>query len=90
MKQRMIAILSEEHGMTKKDAETAANVALQAIKEGLMENGTVALYKIGKLVVKQRDARPGRNPQTGEAMEIPARKALTFTASATIKREINE
>lgn len=44
---------------------------------------------IGKLVVVERAARMGRNPKTGEALEIPARKAVGFKPSGTLKGAIN-
>lgn len=59
------------------------------ITADLKQQGFCNIPGVGKLVVKDRAARPGRNPATGEAMTIPAKKVVTFSPSQTLKDAIN-
>jgi len=63
---------------------------VDTIREQLVEGQDISLPKLGNFKIAERDARTGRNPHTGEAIEIPAKKALTFKASSVIKRELND
>ena len=75
------------HEKTVIDAVLAglAKVAAEALAKG----EDVPLPGIGKLVVVERAARMGRNPKTGEALEIPARKAVGFKPSGMLKGAVN-
>lgn len=75
--------LAETTGVTKKQA-VAAMEKLTALAYKNAKNG-FTLPGIGKLVVVKRKARMGRNPQTGEAIKIPARKALKFRVAKAAK-----
>ena len=71
--------LSKNAGMTKKAmSEFLENIAALAYKEA--KNG-FTIPNIGKLVLANRKARTGRNPQTGEAIKIPAKRVLKFRVS---------
>lgn len=68
-------------GLAKKDVEHVLKTAGDVIGAALIEESEAALPGLGKLVAAQKAARPGRNPKTGEAMTIPARKSVKFKAA---------
>jgi len=72
-------------GASKKDAEEAVAAVLGAIADGVRSDGTVQLIGFGTFVVRERAARMGRNPKTGEAMQINASKSVGFKPSAALK-----
>ena len=82
-KSNNVAALAEKAGITKKQValllETQAQMAYKEAKNGFTIPG------IGKLVVRSYKARMGRNPQTGEAIKIPARKRLKFVVAKAAK-----
>ena len=84
-KTELIAAAAERSGLTKKDAEKALNAALDAITAALVAGDKVQVSGFGIFEVKEREARMGRNPQTGEPMEIAASKVPAFKASKTMK-----
>lgn len=76
-------------GISKAVAEAVVN-SLTAIIEGELANGgEVTLPGIGKLSVAQRAAREGRNPATGEALKIAAKKAIKFSVAKALKDAVN-
>ena len=82
-KTQIVAALAEKVGLTKKQVaaffEAQAALAYKEAKNGFTIPG------VGKLVVRSYKARMGRNPQTGEAIKIPARKRLKFTIAKAAK-----
>ena len=84
-KTELIAAAAERCGMTKKDTEKALNAALDAITAALVSGDKVQVSGFGIFEVKEREARTGRNPQTGEPMEIAASRVPAFKASKTMK-----
>lgn len=60
-------------------AEKLIGCFVQALETGLKQDGEAALPGLGKLKVKARAARKGRNPQTGEAIDIPATRVVVFS-----------
>ena len=84
-KTELIAAAAEQTGLTKKDTEKALNAAFDAIATALSKGEKVQLSGFGIFEVKVREARMGRNPRTGEAMEIAASRTPTFKASKTLK-----
>ena len=84
-KTELIAAAAERSGLTKKDAEKALNGAIDAITAALVAGDKVQVSGFGIFEVKAREARVGRNPRTGEAMEIAASKVPGFKASKTLK-----
>ena len=87
-KTELIAAAAEQAGMTKKDTEKVLNAALDAIAAALAKNDKVQVSGFGIFEVKEREARTGRNPQTGEPMEIAASRTPSFKASKTLKDAI--
>lgn len=76
-------------GVTKKDVEHVLKVAGDVIAAALTEEGHAVLPGLGQMDTIEKAARQGRNPKTGEAMTIPARKAIKFGASKSLKAAIN-
>lgn len=74
--------------LTDKAAGELVDTVLDLITEKLAEGDKVALSGFGTFEVRERSARTGRNPQTGEAMEIDARKAPAFRAGKKLKEVV--
>jgi len=86
-KAAMIAKVAEKTDLTKKQAEAALNAFFDTVVETLKAGDKVQLTGFGGFEVKQRAARTGRNPATGEAIEIPASQAPVFKPSKNFRDE---
>lgn len=84
-KKELIAAMAEKTEQTKKDTEVMLNTLIDVISEALSNGEEVAIAGLGKFEVRERAARTGRNPKTGESIEIAASKAPVFKASKTLK-----
>lgn len=74
---------------TKKDAQEAVDCVFSTITKALKKKDTVTLVGFGTFKVNKRKARTGRNPQTGEAIKIKAKKAPKFVAGKALKDSVN-
>jgi len=88
-KAEFVAAVSEKTGMTKKGTEAALSAILETVQQYVGAGQKVALPGFGSFVLRERSARKGRNPQTGEEMQISASKSPGFTASKTWKDALN-
>ena len=88
-KAQLIQKIAENGNMTKKEAEVALNAVVAAIADAVAAGEKVQVSGFGSFDVKARDARTGRNPKTGEAVEIAASKRVVFTAAQALKDKIN-
>jgi DNA-binding protein HU-beta len=77
--------VAEKAEITKKDAEKAVNAVFASISDALAVGDKVQLVGFGTFEVKERAARVGRNPQTGETIEISAAKVPGFKAGKGLK-----
>lgn len=77
------------HGLTKADARKLVDGIFAAIVEAAAAGEEVSLNGFGKFKVKESAAREGRNPATGEAIQIAASKKLTFTPAKAVKDKLN-
>ena len=84
-KAAMIARIAENTDLTKKQAEAALNAFTDAVVEALKAGDKVQLMGFGTFEVKERAARTGRKPSTGETIEIPANKSPVFKAGKGFK-----
>ncbi|MDH3566480.1 MAG: HU family DNA-binding protein [Desulfobacteraceae bacterium] len=73
---------------TKKDAQAAVDCVLSSITKALGEGDSVSLIGFGAFKVAERKARKGRNPQTGEEINIAASKAPKFVAAKALKEAV--
>lgn len=88
-KTELIAAVAEAAGLTKKDAEKALKAFTDVVAEELKNGGKVQVVGFGTFEVSERAAREGRNPATGEAMQISAARAPKFKAGKALKDMIN-
>ncbi len=89
-KSELVAAIANKCGVTKKDTEDVINTFMDVVKDTLKAGEKVQLIGFGTFECKEYAARKGRNPQTGEAIEIAARKAPDFAAGKALKDAINE
>jgi len=88
-KTQLIQKIAENGNMTKKDAEVALKAVIDAISDAVAAGEKVQVSGFGSFDVKARDARMGRNPKTGEAVEIAASKRVVFSAAQVLKDKLN-
>lgn len=79
----------EKAGLSRAAAGRAVNAVLDAITAELVAGGKVTLAGFGNFEVRERQARTGRNPQTGEAVQIAASKAPAFKPARPLKEAVN-
>ncbi|MCG1011607.1 HU family DNA-binding protein [Tepidanaerobacter sp. GT38] len=89
-KAELISVMAEKSGLTKKDTEKALNSFIEAVEEALVNGDKVQLVGFGTFEVRERSARKGRNPQTGEEIDIPAASVPAFKAGKALKDSINK
>ena len=89
-KTELIAAIAEKAELSKKDSEKALIAFVDVVTEELKKDHKIQLVGFGTFEVSERNARTGRNPQTGEEMEIAACKAPKFKAGKALKDAINE
>ena len=87
-KSELIAQIAANAGISKTDADKAYDAIISAIKSGLKSDGNVPLTGLGTFKVTHRAARMGRNPSTGQSIQIPAKNVLKFKASKGVESEI--
>ena len=88
-KTQLIEAIADKSGLKKKEAEAALNAMTEAITEALKAGDKVQLVGFGTYEVKGRAARSGRNPKTGETIQIAASKHPAFSAGKALKDAIN-
>jgi DNA-binding protein HU-beta len=89
-KQELVEAVASEVGISKSAAEEAISAVLDTILKEVAAGSTVQLVGFGTFGRGERAARTGRNPATGEAMEISAAKTVKFTAGKAFKDAVNE
>lgn len=87
-KKELAEALAEEYGYSKKESLELVNSLFTKIKAAMAEDKTVDISGFGKFVVKQRAARQGINPATGEKVDIPASKAPGFRPAKDLKETV--
>ena len=88
-KTELVAAMAEQKNLSKKDAEAALKAFIDVVSEELKKGEKVQLVGFGTFEVSERAAREGRNPQTGETMEIKASKTPKFKAGKALKDMMN-
>jgi DNA-binding protein HU-beta len=89
-KTELIAKVAEKSGFTKKDTETVVEAVLDVIQEVLANGEAVQLVGFGTFEVRERAARIGRNPQTGEKITIPAGKVPAFKPGKRLRSAVTQ
>ena len=88
-KQELIGVVAQQTGLSKGDATKAVDGEFDAITAALKQNDEVRLVGFGTFHVAQRKASEGRNPRTGEKINIPASKQPKFKAGKGLKDSLN-
>lgn len=88
-KKELIESIADAADISKAAAEKALNGTLAAIAESLKNGDKVTLVGFGTFSVSKREARKGRNPQTGADIEIPAKNIAKFKAGSKLSEAIN-
>ncbi|SAL51662.1 HU family DNA-binding protein [Caballeronia concitans] len=89
-KQELIDAVASESGTSKVAAEETINAVLETISKAVAAGDAVQLIGFGSFGTGERAARTGRNPQTGEMIEIAAAKTVKFTAGKSFKDAVNQ
>ena len=88
-KSELIDAIAGKAGLSKADASKALSATLESVTDALKAGEKVALIGFGTFSVSLRAARTGKNPQTGEAIAIPASKSAKFKAGQQLKDAVN-
>ena len=88
-KKELIDAISERSGLTKVNSEAALNAVVSCLTELLAKGDSIVLPGFASLSVKSRAARTGRNPATGQPINIPASKVVSFKTGKALKEAIN-
>ena len=84
-KAELIQAVVAKSGLSKKDAEAAVAAVIESVTDALKAGDKVSIVGFGTFAVKARAARTGKNPQTGEAIQIAACKVPAFAAGKALK-----
>jgi DNA-binding protein HU-beta len=87
-KTELARTVAEETGLSNNQAKEAIEATLETIATELTRGNEVSLSGFGKFAISERSARQGRNPQTGETMQIAATKVPRFQAASTLKQAV--
>jgi DNA-binding protein HU-beta len=88
-KQQLVSSVASNSGLTKVDAEKAINSTIAAISNELTTGGSVTLIGFGTFSISNRAARNGKNPQTGQAIAIAAKKVAKFKPGKALAESVN-
>ena len=87
-KQELIDAISAESGLTKTDATKALNALVNATSTALKSGDKLSLVGFGSFSVSKREARTGRNPQTGKEIQIAAKNVVKFKAGSELSAKV--
>ncbi len=86
----IVDLVHERTGFSKKEASEAVEMILEIIKEKLAVGEKIKISGFGNFNIRQKEIRKGRNPKTGEEMQISARRVLSFKPSQKLKEHVNK
>ena len=89
-KDTLVELIRDKAGFPVKEAKDILEWILEEIKLRLEESKEVKISGFGKWIVKEKRSRPGRNPHTGDKIEISARKVVTFHPSDKLRDSVNK
>lgn len=87
-KSDLITSVARASGLTKLDSEKAINATFQSITASLTKGDYAFVMGFGRFTVAQRQATTGRNPRTGEKIQIPAKRVVKFSPVAALKEAV--
>lgn len=86
----LVEIIFEKVGLSKKEAQDIIELIFDTIKQSFHQGDSVKIAGFGTFNVRDKSSRRGRNPQTGEELQITPRRVLTFRASNQLKAEVEK
>lgn len=89
-KQDLVKSLAKQFELPQTKAGDILSYLLETMTKALVKNDTIQLIGFGSFAISKRKARNGRNPKTGEAIKIAARKAIRFSAGKALKEAVNK
>ena len=89
-KAQLAELLFEQIGLNKRESKDMIDAFFDLIATSLVEGGDVKVTGFGNFQIRTKAPRPGRNPRTGEAIPIEARRVVTFHASQKLKEQIQD
>jgi DNA-binding protein HU-beta len=87
-KAELVTAIAKGAGITKKQADAALKAAVEAVSNALKKGERVAIPGFGIFSVRERAARKGRNPRTGDVIDIPARKVVVFKPAKDMREGV--
>ena len=87
-KAELAARVADKVHLTNRQSEAIINIVLRCIGEALREGGKAELRGFGSFRTRSRDARQGRNPRTGDAVQVPAKKMPFFRAGEALRERV--
>lgn len=85
----LVNSISEKTGLTKTKSNEVIDAFVESVTESLKSGDKVTLVNFGTFNTSKRDARKGRNPKTGETIEIPAKRVARFKVGTGLSKNIN-
>ncbi len=89
-RKELAQVINQKIGFSQRSAGELVDMVFDSLKEKLLEGEPVKLVQFGTFTVRKKASRVGRNPRTGEAMEITKRSMVSFRPSKTIREKINK
>ena len=88
-KTELVEFMAEKAGMSKAEAGRAYDACVEGVTKGVVKEGKVTLTGFVTFAAKAKEAKVGRNPKTGEAVNIPAKTAVVIKAGSKLKEALN-
>ena len=89
-KAQLSELLFEQIGLNKRESKDMVDAFFELVSHSLVEGDDVKITGFGNFQIRTKSPRPGRNPRTGEAIPIAARRVVTFHASQKLKEQIQD
>jgi integration host factor subunit beta len=89
IKADLVTRISQELNIPKQEAEEGVNLFFEAIKDALLKGEEIEIRGFGSFRFRTRTSRSGRNPRTGEPVDVPPKRVLYFKPSKLLKEMIN-
>ncbi len=90
IKADLVDKIAKEMNISKQEAEIGVNFFFKTLKDAIQRGEEIELRGFGSFRFRKRDARSGRNPRTGEPVQVPSKKVLYFKPSKLLKNLINK
>ena len=87
-KNTLVEMLHDEVGLNKREAKEFIEMFFESLKKNLEEGKDVKISGFGNFILREKNARPGRNPKTGEEVLIKERRVVTFKSGLKLKNKL--